>query len=289
MKKIVHSKRQNSGLVFELLAQQVVSSTIAKNDIKAKKALYLIRKYFKPGTQLYEELQLINSVIYNEVGSWRTASRLLSEVVLASNQLDLKKLADEKFHLISEINANFDKTIFYNQFVPVYRVYGAIYSLLEGHRMKVQVDVSQKVKLEEVVIKHLMDNPEVKRINEFANKPKSEYGEIDDLAFAFVMKKFNAKYKTSLTESQQEILREYIKCSSDRKFDQFVEKQTKNIENSLYESIKTVKDRSLVSKIYEAMMKLVSIEKAPKNRKVETLMTYGQLVDELKKLTEAKS
>lgn len=286
MKKIVHNKKQNSALLFELLAQQVVSSIVSKNDIKAKKALYLIRKYFKSGTQLYEELQLVNTIIYNEVSSWRTASRLLSEVILASNNLDLKKLANEKFHLISEINANFDKNIFYNQFVPTYRVYGAIYSLLEAHRMKVQVDVAQKVKLEEVVISHLMENPEVKRINEFAKAP--EYGEVDDLAFAFILRKFNQKYKKVLTESQKEILREYIKCSSDRKYDQFVEKQTKKIENALYEAIKSVGDKGIVTKIYEAMMKLTGISEKQKDSKTEMLMTYSQLVDELKKLDEGE-
>ena len=118
MRQIFHNKRQNTGLLFELLAQQVVTSTVSKNDIRAKKALYLIKKYFKPGTQLYEELELINAIIYNEVESWRTASRLLSEVLNASKTLDLKKLADEKFHLVSEINANFDRIKFYDAFVP---------------------------------------------------------------------------------------------------------------------------------------------------------------------------
>jgi len=286
MKKILHSKKQNTGLLFELLAQQVVSSTVAKNDIKAKKALYLIRKYFKPGTQLYEELQLVNTVIYTEVSSWRTASRLLSEVLNASSKIDSKKLADEKFRLITEINANFDKSTFYDAYVSSYRVYGSIYSLLEAAKSKIQVDITQKVKLEEVVLNHLMDNTEIKRINEFAKAP--EHGEVDDLAFAFIMKKFNQKYKAVLTESQKEILREYIRCSSERKFDQFVEKQTKKIENSLYESIKSVKDRGLISKIYEAMMKLTGISESNKDRKTEMLMTYAQLVDELKKLEEVK-
>jgi len=292
MKKILHNKRQNSGLLFELLAQQIAASTVSKDDIKVKKALYLMRKYFKQGTQLYEELQLINAIIYNEIPSWRSASKMLSEVVKASTQIDQKKLVDEKFKLISEINANFDRTKFFEAFVPAYRVYGAIYSLIEAARAKYQVDIAQKIKLEEVVISHLMDNPEVKRINEYVKAP--EHGEVDDLAFAFVMKKFNAKYQKTLTESQKGILREYIKCSSDRKFDQFVEKQSKKIENALYESIRTVKDKNLVTKIYEAMLKLSHIDSFAKDKKTECLMTYSQLIDELQyldcnfKIIEAK-
>ena len=98
------------------------------------------------------------------------------------------------------------------------------------------------------------------------------------------LKKFNKKYQKSLTETQKEILREYIKCSSDRKFDKFIEKQTKQIENTLYNSMKTIKDQSLVSKICEVMMKLTNISIAKKDRKTEMLMTYSQLIDELKQL-----
>jgi hypothetical protein len=292
MEKIFHNKKANTGLLFELLAQQVVSNTVSKNDIKAKKSLYLMRKYFKPGTQLFEELQLVNAIIYNEVSSWRTASRLLSEVLSGAAKLDTKKLHDEKYRLISEINANFDRRTFYNSFVPSYRIYGSIYSLIEAQRVKKipipggfitpSFDVAQKVKLEEVVLNHLMDNAEIKRMNEFKNAvPK--FKEVDDLAFAFVLKKFNQKYRKVLTESQKEILREYIRCTSERKFDQFVEKKRKSIENSLYESIK-VADKPLVAKIYEAMMKLTRIDTAKKDKKAEILMTYAQLCEELQKL-----
>ena len=37
MERILHNKKQNTGLLFELLSQQVVSSTVSKNDIKVKK------------------------------------------------------------------------------------------------------------------------------------------------------------------------------------------------------------------------------------------------------------
>jgi len=287
MERILHNKKQNTGLLFELLSQQVVSSTVSKNDIKVKKALYLIRKYFKPGTQLYEELQIINAIMYNEVANWRIASKLLSEVLVAATKIDQKKLADEKFKLLTEINANFDKHAFFSSFVSNYRVYGATYSLIEASRKAQIIDVTQKVKLEEVVLQHLMNNTEVKRINEFAKK-KSEFGEVDDLAFKFVIKKFNSKYDKVLTESQKEILHEYITATSDRKYDAFVEKAKRTIEHSLYESMKTVKDKGLLQKIYEAMMKFAKIDEATQSNKTAMLMSYAQLIDELKKLDEGK-
>jgi len=286
MERILHNKKQNTGLLFELLTQQVVASTVSKQDIKVKKALYLIRKYFRPGSQLYEELQVINAIMYNEVANWRIASRLLSEVLVAATKLDLKQLSEEKFKLLTEINANFDKQTFFKQFVPNYRVYGAVYSLIEATRNSQIVDVTQKVKLEEVVLQHLINNTEVKRINEFAKK--SEYGQVDDVAFHFVIKKFNDKYDKVLTDAQKEILTEYIMATSDRKFDAFVKRAKRTIEHSLYESMKTVKDKGLLDKIYEAMMKFTKIEEAPHDKKTEMLMTYAQLVEELKKLAEEK-
>ena len=146
-----------------------------------------------------------------------------------------------------------------------------------------QYDISQKVKLEEVVINHLLDNKEIHRINEFAKKSKSEFSNIDDLTYAFVIKKFNQRYNKVLSEGQKEILKQYIESTSDKVFEVFVNKKVKNIENELYEEIKKVKDKNILQKLYESMLKFSNINSFNKEKKVECLLSYNQLIEELKK------
>jgi hypothetical protein len=286
MNTIIHHKKSNSGLIFELLSQQVVSNKISKDDIKAKKALYLIKKYFNKDSQLLNELNLFNAVLYSEQKNWQSASHLLSEVLSTSKKLDLQQLKNEKYALLTEINSSFDKDTFFKTYVPNYKTYASIYSLMEAVRNNKINDVKQKVQIEESVINHLLNNKEVKRINEFAAKPKGDLP-VDELTYWFIIKKFNSKYDKTLNETQKQILQEYIRCTSDNSFDRFAEKKVKTFEHDLYGHMKNTqnKDRNLLHKIFEALQKLYKInETKNRQKKAEMLMTYSQLISELNSL-----
>jgi hypothetical protein len=283
MNQITHHKKANSGLIFELLSQQVVSNKISKDDAKAKKALYLIKKYFNKDSQLLEELNLFNAIMYSESKNWQAASHLLSEVLNTSKQLDLVKLKNEKYALLTEINFNFNKDAFFKTFVPNYKTYASIYSLMEAVRNDKINDVKHKVQIEESVINHLLDNKEVKRINEFAASPKNDKS-VDDLTYFFIIKKFNSKYDKTLNETQKQILQEYIRCTSDNSFDRFAEKKVKSFEHDLYGHMKNLKDKTLLARVFEAMQKLADISSFKKQKKAEALMTYSALLQELKQI-----
>ena len=279
------NNKANTGLIFELLSQQITDASQKNDGINVKKSLYLIQKYFRKGTQIYEELSIFNTVLYNEVTRWATASRLLTEVLKASKELDMKKLKTEKYHLLQEVYSNFDKDSFFKRYVPQYKLYSTIYALMEDARGNHKIDIAEKVRLEESICQHLLDNKEVKRINEFAAQmKKSGEPEIDDLTFFFIVKKFNEKYDRVLSAPQKQILNEYIRCTSERTFDQFINRQTKRIEGELYESMKKVKDKTILQKIFESMMKLGNIGKLKPSGRAEMLMTYQSLLDALKKV-----
>ena len=286
------NNRQNTPLIFELLTQQIVSNLAQKNNaIGARKSLYLIKKYFKKGTALHEELKLANTILYNEVDKWGTASRLLTEVLKEAKGLDERKLKHEKYHLIQEIKANFDQS-FWKAYIPNYKIYSSLWTLMENARNK-KVAVYDKVILEEQVCKHLLQNTEVARINRFLHETKENHEEIkdiDEVTMRFIVKKFNDKYAKVLNPIQKQIVNEYIRSTSNRAFDQFANKITKKFENELYESFKHVKDKSLVKRIYEAFEKLPDVFKAKtRQEKAKTLMTYAQLIDELNKLRAEQS
>lgn len=290
-KKIPHNKKSNIGFIFELLSQQVISKGITNDVAKAKKAIYLIRKYFKKGTMLYEELKLINTIMYNQTEKLHTASRLLSEVLKEAKQLDTQKLKDEKYHLLNEIYANFNRDEFFKTYISNYKIYSSIFSLMENFRNHMKLDISEKVLLEEFVLNHLIDNKEIKRINEFKEfiLSSNDTPDIDDVTMHFIVKKFNERYSSTLNDIQKSILREYIRCTSEKTFDKYAKKVTKDIELQLYENMKNIKDKSLLEKIYEAMKKLVGVDELSKDKKTEMLMTYANLVEELKKYNKGDS
>ncbi len=377
MRSLIHKKRQNIGIIFELLTKQLTTSSVNNDKNKQSAILSLIRKYFSKGTILHEELQLFNTILYNQASKWQTASRLLQEVQNAYGKLNHEKLKNEKYKLLNEILktlvVNIDKCHkcgynkfkedekgngfckkcgaqvskspykneslkkFFAQEIPQYKVYASLYSLMENNIKNECYDISQKVKLEEVVINHLLDNKEIHRINEFAQQSDSPneyrwdslgnesqtkilqtiYGSsgsfeqfvnkewkklpsivqskiklyfqkqitesLDDLTYAFVIKKFNQRYNKILSESQKEILKYYIESTSDKVFEVFVNKKVKNIENDLYEEIKKVKDKNILQKLYESMLKFGNINSFNKEKKTECLLTYSQLLEELKK------
>jgi hypothetical protein len=276
------NKKNNVGLIFELLAQQVVSQSISRNEAGAKKALYLIKKYFKKGTTLNEELKLFNTILYNQVPNMSTRSRLLSEVLKASKKIDIKSLRNERYNLLIEVYNNYDKDKFFDSFIPSYKIYSAIYQLMENERRLAKLEIDVKVMLEEQVLNHLGDNKEVKRIFEFKNFVDENYN-LNDLEYFFVIKKFNQKYDKSLTQTQKEILKEYIQCTSEKQFDQYAKKVSQRIEQDLYEGMKTIKDKPMLSKLFEAMKKFTDVLTLSKEKKCEALMSYQELVDEIKK------
>jgi len=283
MEQIKHRKKANTGLLLELLSQQVVSNKISKDDAKAKKALYLIKKYFNKDSQLLEELNLFNAIMYSESKNWQSASHLLSEVLNISKKLDLAKLKNEKYALLTEINSNFDKDAFFKTYVPNYKTYASIYSLMEAVRNGKINDVKQKIQIEESVINHLLDNKEIKRINEFAARPQKDLP-VDELTHYFIIKKFNNKYDKTLNEVQKQILQEYIRCTSDNSFDRFAEKKVKSFESDLYNHMRNIHDKNLLHRVFEALQKLGDVVNFKKDKKAEALMTYSQLLAELENL-----
>ena len=74
MKKIKHSKFKNTGILFEMLVRQVASDTLHGHNTKA---LPLIQRHFKPGTELGKELQLYRTLQEEEFKTETNAQKFL--------------------------------------------------------------------------------------------------------------------------------------------------------------------------------------------------------------------
>jgi len=131
---IQHNKKQNVGIIFELLNHQIVSGILEKNSQQTNNSLSLIRKYFRNGTALSESLKIYSVFLESETDKWQTASRILSESLERYKNIDQSKLKNELYHLLKEIHGVFGKE-FFKQKVDNYKLYASVYALLNEAKL----------------------------------------------------------------------------------------------------------------------------------------------------------
>ena len=71
-----HNKKRNTGLLYEFLIKTISQALVDDDKKKSSKALKIVKTYFKPGTELYKEFRLINSIIKTSVSSEAVAASI---------------------------------------------------------------------------------------------------------------------------------------------------------------------------------------------------------------------
>ena len=69
-----HNKRRNAGLLYEFLVRTISQALVEGNQKKSSTALKILRRHFKPGTELHKEFRLINALVRSTVSSESVAS-----------------------------------------------------------------------------------------------------------------------------------------------------------------------------------------------------------------------
>ena len=87
-----HQKKRNSGLLYEFLVHCISRALVENDQKKSAAALKILRRHFKPGTELYKEFRLINSLIKTTVSSESVASSIVTEAKAAARSHDIKVL-----------------------------------------------------------------------------------------------------------------------------------------------------------------------------------------------------
>jgi hypothetical protein len=200
-----HNKKRSTGLLYEFLVRSV-SDAVVKGDTKrSSTALRVIRKHFKPGSELYKEFRLINSLFKTTVSSEAVAASIIQEAKAASRSHDVKLLDREKSLLISAINRSMKDDDFFERPVEGYRMLATIQTLVNDWRQPVS-DLSRMAQYEDQLLKHL--------VVEKVEAPSAAVSSEDSpgtgrLLMRVMMKKLNEKYAGSLTAEQKQLLRAY--------------------------------------------------------------------------------
>jgi hypothetical protein len=280
MKKLKHSKYKNTGILFELLVRQIATDTLNNKDSYATK---IIKEHFSKTTELSKELRLYKLFIEESFDSDYKASEFVNIILKERIKLNESSLNRQKYNLIKSIKKNFIIEDFFKYRVSNYKENASIYKLFENttsDNPKEYIECKSTL-LESLTGKSQNKDKVVSTINEsYSKQPK----EVRLLAWKMLVENFNNKY-TTLTDKQQDILREYINSvDNSAKLKKFVVREC----NSLSKNIKLVKVTDTVTKIkVNEVVKLISKVKESKvitESQILSLLRYTELYNELKRV-----
>ena len=277
-----HNKKRNSLLIYEFLVRTISKSLIEDDKKKSSAALKILRRHFKPGTEVYKEFRLMNALAKTTVSSEHVASSILKEAKSAVESFDMKKLDREKSLLIRNINHALNDENFYDQHVNEYRTYATIQSLVNEWRADAK-DIFKLGHFEDNVMKHL--------VTEKTQAPDSTITEDTSgsarLLMKIMTKKLNEKYEGVLNDQQKSLIKAYAysTASSDQtsirlKLNEVKQDLVRLIDT--YDSSAEAPNDYLKNKLQETKSMLIEEDLAEVDDAVVTrFMLYSRLKDEL--------
>ena len=199
-----HNKKRNTGLLYEFLVRTVSKALVDGDKKRSATAFKIVKRHFKPGTELYKEYRLINSLVRTTVSSEAVAASIIQEAKNAARAYDMKELDREKSLLISTINRAIDDDDFYDHQVNEYRIYATIQTLLNDWRTK-DADLGRMAQYEDQLLKHLVtEKAEVADVAISEESPGTSR-----LLMKMMMKRLNEKYAGVLSDEQRQLIRAY--------------------------------------------------------------------------------
>lgn len=279
---IKHSKYKNTGVLFELLVRQATSDLMSKKDPQAVK---IFKKYFT-NTELSREYNLYTTALNAPKLSETKAEILISTITEQAKKLDRTKLDKEKYNLIKEVKKYYDLDNFFKAKIPTYKIYAAVYTLIEAQLTTDFSDTDQLVTNKLTLLEHITKESLTERkvaskvVEDFMNEDK----EIRMLAYRILVEKFNEKYST-LSESQKDLLKDYINNISDTKqLKESLNTRLSTVKEELTGLKKSVTDQVIKIKLNEiiGLIKPLTQRESIKDEVLIGLMQYYQLIEELK-------
>lgn len=199
-----HNKKRNAGLLYEFLVRNISEALVKNESKKSHTALKLIRRHFKPGSELYKEFRLINALMKTTVSSEAVAASIVQEAKSAARSHDVKVLDKEKSILIGAINRAINDENFFDAQVNEYRMYATVQTLLNDWRSP-GADLSRIAQYEDQLVKWLV----VEKRQDAETAIADDGPGTSRLLMKVMMKKLNEKYAGLLSNDQKQLLRAY--------------------------------------------------------------------------------
>jgi len=278
-----HAKLKNTGILFELLVRQATSDIISE---KESKAVNIIRRFFKEGTELNKELKLYKTLTEDKYHDARKAENFIEVVLSERKKINNTQLKSETYNLVKAINEAY--TIdFYQAKINNYKVLASTYNLFE-YVLGRSVPPTDVVNSKFTILEHIAAKQAEK--NEVKDKVLEAYDQQDKdirlLAYKLMIEKYNQKYN-ALDNRQKRLLREYINSVTDSpKLAEFVNNEANIVKFELKKLLKKVDDEVMQVKLEETINQIDKqvICKSVKEDHILQLMKYYELVKELQQI-----
>lgn len=276
-----HNKKRNSGLLYEFLIKRISKALVEDDKKTSSKCLKIIKKHFKPGTELYKEFRIINALVKSTVSSLPVASSIMSEAKRAVKEHNVILLEKQKSHLIKDINYILKDDNFFDQQISEYKLLATIQSLINNWRDS-SPDISKLALYEDIVSRHLISEKKEQEHKLLDDKKSSE----SRLLMKIMMKKLNEKYSNTLNDSQKSLIRAYAFSTANDDNTTIVAKLNEikeSLMNSLDSYLLESKNEFVNKKLNDVKQKLISEDLHHVNdESVTRFMLYTKLFDELK-------
>ena len=194
-----HNKKRNTAFLFESLVKELTRATLSKNLKLKNVVMSILREHFHKDSILHKELTLYKTLCEISNVEKDIAEKIVSEVKRVYHSLGQQKIFDEQTEVIKKINSGLSKDI-YKNFISNYKTLASISQLFSD-----KTPIASRVILETRIIEEMCSERKSTRLL----KP------MDNLTYNVFVKKFNDKYGSVLTESQKDLLSQYVIYSPD--------------------------------------------------------------------------
>ena len=272
-----HNKIKNTGILFELLTRQITVDLMESNS---SKAVNIVKRYFKNGTQLGKEYELYKILTETKYNTESRAETLIEAVMDNKKKLSRGSIKKEKYNLIKEIRESYNEKDFFNTKINNYKVLASIYNLFE-HKEEVAPD--KYVTTKYTIVENITSQSKASKTNKTYDYLKKQEKDLRMLAYSTLVEKFNKKY-SNLTEKQKKLIKEYINnISNTNKLREYVDSEVEVVKDTLKTQIKKVDDKVTQIKLTEVVNQIDGLKKGKvvSDKQVVSMMRYYQLIGEI--------
>jgi DNA-binding ferritin-like protein (Dps family) len=200
-----HNKKRNVGIIYEQLLQRA-SAALVDNDVAtASKCTSIIKKYYRPGTEIFKEFRLFQALINTTVTTDSLGTRLMQEARRGVHIFSPQVLENEKSSLIRDISKSINESDFFNQHVREYKMYATVQTLMNDWRKEEESNLSRVVMYEHKLLEWMKSEK-----NEQRTLDDLTTNDVNSLTVKVMNEKFEKKWGDKLNESQKSLLRDYI-------------------------------------------------------------------------------
>lgn len=279
MKKLKHNKLRNSGLIFEILTRMSIQEVM--NGLEPI-SLKLIKRHFKPGTEIFNEMKLYETL--SKQSRDKFPEELLTLSIQSRKTLNENNLKTQKYILIKEIKKKYDLNDFFGRRVTNYKLLASIYKLFECKDVD---NPEEYINTKTLVLEHISGKPAEQTKSEVDVIMEETGGDKDliKLGLRVIVEKFNDKYKNLLPKQKQLLKTVINEDTNSEKFRSFLNREIKYVISELTELKKDITDPVTKIKVNESLQLIGDITKSPliKDEHLSAMLKYYELVNALQK------